>query len=85
METGCAPKGWPKLDGGFTTLVCVGGTKSVDVSMLEVYSWLGRTPGSDNIGHAGGFPLAFKGTEDTGIEGWAPDAKYLGGFGSDIT
>ena len=65
--------------------MCVGGTKTVDVSMLEVCSLLGTTPGSDNVGHAGGFPLAFKGTGETGIEGWALDAKDLGGFGTDIT
>ena len=41
--------------------------------------------GSDNVGHVGGFPMAFKVTEDTGIEGWVPDAKDLDGFGSDIT
>ena len=40
---------------------------------------------SDNVGHAGGFPLEFKGTDETGIEGWALDAKDLGGFGIDIT
>ena len=80
METGCAPKGLPELDGGFTTLVWVGGTKTMDVSMLEVYL-LGTNMVSDNEG----CPPAFKGTEETGIEGCAPDAKDLRGFGIDIT
>ena len=39
----------------------------------------------NNVGHAGGFPPALEGNDETGIEGWAPDAKDLGGFGSDIT
>ena len=40
---------------------------------------------SDNVGHAKGFPLALEGTDKTGIEGWAPGAKDLGGLGTDIT
>ena len=53
--------------------------------MLEVYPWLGTILMPNNIGHAGGFPLALKGIDETRIEGWAPGAKDLGGLGTDIT
>ena len=39
----------------------------------------------DNVGHVGGFPLALEGTDEIGIEGWAPGAEDLGVFGTDIT
>ena len=39
----------------------------------------------DNVGHARGFPPALEGTDEMGIEGWAPGAEHLGGFGIDIT
>ena len=39
----------------------------------------------DNVGHARGFPPALEGINETGIEGWAPGAEDLGGFGIDIT
>ena len=38
----------------------------------------------DNIGRVGGYPPALEGTDETGIEGWAPGAKDLGGLGTDI-
>ena len=39
----------------------------------------------DNIGHAEGYPLEIEGTDEMGIEGWAPGAEDLGGLGKDIT
>ena len=38
----------------------------------------------DNVGHVGGFPMALEGNDETGIEGWAPGAEDLGGFGTDV-
>ena len=38
----------------------------------------------DNIGHAGGFPLALEGNDETGIEYQVPGAEDLGGLGTDI-
>ena len=39
----------------------------------------------DNAGRAVGCPPALEGTDETGIEGWAPYANGLGGLGIDIT
>ena len=38
----------------------------------------------DNVGHAGGCPPALEGNDKTGIEGWAPGTKDLGGLDTDI-
>ena len=40
---------------------------------------------TDNVGHAGGFPLALEGNDGMGIKGWSPGVKDLGGLGTCIT
>ena len=38
-----------------------------------------------NVGSAGGYPPTLEGTDEIGIEIWAPGAEDLGGLGTDIT
>ena len=46
--------------------------------VVEVYLVLVTTPLTDNVGHAGGFPLALEGTYTTGTEGFPPAIESMG-------
>ena len=38
----------------------------------------------NKVGHAGGCPPTLEGNDEMGIEGWAPGAEDMGGFGIGI-